>query len=149
MRPRTNTTKPKDMLMKKKPAIIGAILAASILLTAGACDSQAKTASDNLSTAADNFEVQRKIVGINTRTEKYEFYVEGRCSIDPQANQLVVTCKQGPNDFRKHFIGNATDIAWVATQMDGIDVSTYHTRVILKPEGLIPNIDLQTSGSMK
>lgn len=124
----------------KKAAAIAAAMAATLLLAG--CNSDAKTASDNLSKAADQFEVQRKIVGVNTRTGEYLFYVEGRCSIE-RAGDLIVTCRQGPNDYRKHFIGQATDVAWVSTQMDAIDVSVYHTRVIVKPEGLIPEIDLQ------
>lgn len=129
--------------MKKSTKIVATVLAAGALLGGlTSCSSDAKTASDNLSKAADQFEVQRKIVGINTRTDKYLFYVEGRCSIERQGD-LVVTCKQGPNDYRKHYIGAATDVAWVATQMDPVDVSVYHTRIILKPEGLIPQIDLQ------
>ena len=127
---------------RKKPAIIGAVIAASILLTAGACDSDAKVASENLSKAADQFEVQRKIVGVNTRTNEYLFYVEGRCSIE-RAGDLIVTCKQGPNEYRKHYIGQATDVAWVSTQMESVDVSVYHTRVVIKPEGIIPEFDLQ------
>ena len=130
------------MKINKKTAIIGGALALGILATAGACDSDAKVASDNLSKAADQFEVQRKIVGINTRSGEYLFYVEGRCSIE-RAGDLIVTCKQGPNEYRKHYIGQATDVAWVSTQMDAIDVSVYYTRVVLKPEGLIPEIDLQ------
>lgn len=128
----------------KKTFAIGGVIVASLLLTAGGCDgpSQAEKASQNTSTAADNFEVQRKIVGINTRTDKYLFYVEGRCSIDRSNGDLIVTCKQGPNDFKKHYIGGATDVAWVATQMEGIDVSVYKTRVILKPEGIIPEVEL-------
>ena len=127
---------------RTKPIAVAAAIAVAILATAGACDSDAKTASDNLSKAADQFEVQRKIVGVNTRTGEYLFYVEGRCSIDRQGD-LIVTCKQGPNEYRKHYIGQATDVAWVSTQMDAIDVSVYHTRVVVKPEGLIPDIDLQ------
>ncbi|UKA59179.1 beta-sandwich lipoprotein [Arthrobacter sp. FW306-2-2C-D06B] len=129
--------------IRKKPAIIAAALSLAVLLSAAACDSDAKTASDNLSKAADQFEVQRKIVGVNGITGKYEFYVEGRCSIDPQDRKLVVTCRQGPNDYRKHYVGLSDNTFYVATQMDGIDVSVYHTRIILKPEGLIPEIDLQ------
>ena len=124
----------------KKPAILAAALMAVALLSA--CNSDAKTASDNLSKAADQFEVQRKIVGVNTRTNDYLFYVEGRCSIE-RAGDLIVTCKQGPNEYRKHYIGQATDVAWVSTQMESIDVSVYHTRVVIKPEGIIPEFDLQ------
>lgn len=122
-------------------AVIAAALAGVMALTG--CQSDAKTASDNLSKAADQFEVQRKIVGVNGITGKYEFYVEGRCSIDPQDRKLVVTCRQGPNDYRKHYVGLSDNTFYVATQMDGIDVSVYHTRIILKPEGLIPEFDLQ------
>jgi hypothetical protein len=126
---------------KKPAALIATALAVAAMLSA--CSSDAKTASDNLSKAADQFEVQRRIVGINGLTGKYEFFVEGRCSIDPQNRMLVVTCKQGPNDFRKHFVGLSDNTFFVATQLAGIDVSVYHTRVILKPEGLIPEIELQ------
>ena len=128
--------------MKLATKLSASALAISAAVGLAACTSDAKTASDNLSKAADQFEVQRKIVGVNTRTGEYLFYVEGRCSIE-RAGDLIVTCRQGPNDYRKHFIGQATDVAWVSTQMDPIDVSVYHTRVVIKPEGLIPEIDLQ------
>lgn len=128
----------------KKTFIIGGIIGASLLLTAGGCDgpSAAEKASENASTAADNFEVQRKIVGLNTRTDKYVFYVEGRCSIERSNGDLIVMCKQGENKFKKHMVGGATDVVWVATQLEDIDVSVYKTRVILKPEGLIPEVEL-------
>jgi outer membrane biogenesis lipoprotein LolB len=128
--------------MKKTPAIIAAASLAAVALLTG-CGSDASKASENLSKAADQFEVQRKIVGVNGITGKYEFYVEGRCSIDPQDRKLVVTCKHGPNDYRKHYVGLSDNTFYVATQLEGIDVSVYHTRVILKPENLIPEIDLQ------
>lgn len=132
--------------MKRSTKITTIITALTLglLTTAAGCDSAAQTASQNTSTAADNFEVQRKIVGINTRTDKFLFYVEGRCSIERQGD-LIVLCKHGENDFRKHYIGQATDVAWVATQMEGIDVSEYQTRVILKPEGIIPDLELKGS----
>jgi hypothetical protein len=129
------------MRNKKTAIVLLAAVGLTFGLTAAGCASDAKVAGDNISTAADNFEVQRKIVGINTRTDKYLFYVEGRCSIE-RSGDLIVTCKQGPNDYRKHYIGSATDVAWVSTQMEGIDVSVYHTRVILKPEGIIPEVEL-------
>ena len=133
-------TESSNIMMHFKKSIIAASIAGVLLLTG--CNSDAKVASDNLSKAADQFEVQRKIVGINTRSGEYLFYVEGRCSIE-RSGDLIVTCKQGPNEYRKHYIGAATDVAWVSTQMESIDVSVYHTRVIVKPEGLIPDIDLQ------
>mgnify|MGYP003574932758 CR=1 FL=1 len=130
--------------MKKQLAAVAVIIGVTFGLAA--CDSQAKKASDNISVAADNFEVQRKIVGLNTRNMEYVFFVEGRCSIE-RAGDLLVTCKHGENDYRKHMLGlpgGATDVVWVNTQMAGIDVSVYKTRIILKPEGIIPEVELST-----
>ena len=127
--------------MKRTIAIAAVLATAALGLTA--CQSDAKTASENLSKAADQFEVQRRIVGVNGITGKYEFFVEGRCAIEPEDRKLVVTCRQGPNDYRKHYVGLSDNTFYVATQLEPIDVSVYHTRVVLKPEGLIPEIDLQ------
>lgn len=126
--------------MKKR--IIAATVAAfaTIALLAG-CTSDADKASENISTAADNFEVQRLIVGINGITDEVIFSVEGRCSITRDGD-LVVTCKHGENDFRKHYVGLSDNVTWVSTQLEGIDVSEHHTRIILKPQNILPNFDL-------
>lgn len=131
--------------MKKKFRSVAAVIALGALLGAGlsACQSDAKKVSENISTAADNFEAQRKIVGVNTRTDKYLFYVEGKCSIERQGD-LIVICKHGPDDYRKHIVGQATDVAWVVTQEAGMDASVYHTRIIIKPENLLPSLELST-----
>jgi len=127
---------------RKKPLVIAAALVATALLSG--CGSDAKTASENVSKAADQFEVQRKIVGINGITDKVAFEVEGRCSIEPEDRKLVVLCKHGDNDYRKHYVGLGDNTYWVAEQMEGIDVSVYHTRIVVRPEALIPDIDLKT-----
>lgn len=126
--------------MKK---ISAAILALGMIALAG-CSSDASRVSQNVSTAADNFEVQRLIVGVNGITDKVEFSVEGRCSIEPSPDSLIVVCKHGPDDYRKHYLGLADNIFWVSTQLQGIDVSVYRTRIILKPENVVPNFDLST-----
>lgn len=126
--------------MNKKLLAITAISALALT----ACGSDAKTASENLSKAADQFEVQRKIVGINGITDKVAFQVEGRCSINDQGNQLEVVCKHGPNDYRKHFVGLSDNVYYVAEQLDGIDVSVYHTRIVIRPEAILPDLELST-----
>lgn len=122
-------------------ATVGILAIAALALTG--CTSDADKASENLSKAAEQFEVQRRIVGVNGITGKYEFFVEGRCSIAPEDRKLVVTCRQGPNDYRKHYVGLSDNTFYVATQLEPVDVSVYHTRVIIKPENVIPEIDLQ------
>jgi len=131
------------MKFTKKPAIIAAIaLAAGLALTG--CASDADRASENLSKAADSFEVERRVVFLNVESGKYELSIEGRCSIRDDGNQLEVTCKVGPDAYKKHFLGKAQDFTYFAEQLESVDVSVYHYRVIFKPENIIPNIDVQT-----
>ncbi len=119
-----------------------AALAAAAVLTLAGCTSDADRASENLSTAAEQFEVQRKIVGINGITDAPAFEVEGRCSIEPSPDVLVVVCKHGPNDLRKHYLGLSDNVFWISTQVGGLPVDVYQTRIILKPENIVPNLDL-------
>lgn len=133
-------------MMTSKKIALGVIPVAVLLTTASSCESDAEKASKNLSTAADQFEVQRHIVGINGITDAVLFEVEGRCSIQRDGD-LVVTCKHGPDDYRKHFIGLSDNVTYISTQMEGVDVSVYRTRIILKPENIVPDFDLVTGES--
>jgi hypothetical protein len=131
--------------LKKKLITSASILAVGALaLTGCGGPSNAQRANENLSIAADNFEVQRHIVGVNGITDKYAFEVVGRCSVNDQGQQLEVTCKHGPNEYKKHMIGLSDNVFYVAEQLENVDVSVYHTRVIIKPETLIPELELQT-----
>ena len=129
--------------MIRKTAASALALAGAAVLALTACASGAQTASENISKAADNFEVQRKITGLNTRSGEFAFYAEGRCSVEREGGDLVITCKHGENDYRKHILMEANDVFVSVTQQGGIAVSEYHTRVIVKPQGLIPDLDLK------
>lgn len=120
-----------------------AALAAAALIAAG-CGSNADTVSKNISKEAEKFNVQRKIVGINGITDKPLFLVEGKCSVEREELGLVVICKHGPNDFRKHFVGISDNVTYVVTQVEGISVSEYRTKVILRPTSIVPDLDLMT-----
>ena len=129
------------MNIKKTTTIIAALLATIAL---AGCTTNADKANENLSIAADNFEVQRHIVGVNGITGEYAFEVVGRCSINDQGHQLEVTCRHGENEYRKHMMGLCDNTFYVAEQLGAIDVSVYHTRIIIKPETLLPELELQT-----
>ena len=129
----------------KKTALIAAAALVSIAALSG-CQSDAKTASDNLSKAADNFEVQRRIVLFNGITDKYLMTIEGRCSIEPNGGKVDVTCKVGDNQYKKDFLGLSNNVTYFVEQLDPIDVSTYHTRIIFKPESLVPDVETKTGG---
>lgn len=113
------------------------------------CYSDAQIASHNLSKSADMFEINRRIVFYNGITDTYMLTVEGRCSIraDGTDRQLEVTCKTASDQYKKHFLGLSDNVTYVAEQLEGANVSTYHYRVVFKPQSLIPNIDFEGSAA--
>ena len=123
------------------------LLIAAVALTLAGCSSDADKANSNLSKAAEQFEVQRRIVGINGITDKALFEVEGRCSLERADGQLDVICKVGPNDVRRTTIGLSDNVTYVSTQLEPVAVDFYRTRVILKPENIVPDFDLVTGES--
>jgi predicted small secreted protein len=122
-----------------KKLVVG-ILALGALVLAG-CSTDADVASRNLSTAADQFEVDRRVVFFNGITDKYLLSIEGKCSIEDANRQLEVTCKTGPDQYKKHFLGLSDNVSYFTEQLEGISVDTFHYRVIFKPEVIIPDVD--------
>lgn len=131
-------------MMKKIFAPVVAVVAALSLAACNAAD----TASRNISYESDNFKVMRRIVFVNGITDKYLLSIEGLCSItkDKEDNQLEVTCKTGDSEYKKHYLGISDNVTYFVEQMDGSDVDTFHYKVAFRPEELLPDIDLQTSG---
>lgn len=128
----------------KKPALItvGALALGAALTACGPGTSDRDMADKNMSTAADNFEIVRHIVGINGITDKYLFEVVGKCSINDQGNQIEVMCKEGNNQYKKYMMGLSDNVTYMVSPLDNTDVSVTNTRVIFKPETLIPQIEL-------
>ncbi len=106
-----------------------------------ACTSDADVASRNLGVAAEQFEIERRIVFFNGITDQYLLTIEGRCSIESHTIRLDVTCKTGPGEFKKHFLGLSDNVSYLVEQLESADVDVYHYRVIFKPEVIVPDID--------
>ena len=129
--------------MKNLFVLVVVAIAIVVLVGCGATD--ANIASRNLSVAADMFEIDRRVVFYNGITGEYMLSLEGRCSIEDQGNQLEVTCKTGPEAYKKHFLGLSDNISYFAEQLETANVDVYHYKVIFKPEAIILDIDLETS----
>jgi hypothetical protein len=130
--------------------IFGLLVVVILALAAAGCESDADKVNKNLGKACEQFECQRRIVGVNGITDKVEFVVEGRCSIEGAPlgglRALTVTCKQGPHEFKKHFVGMSDNMFFISTQLESLDASVSHTRIILKPQNVVPDFDLVTGG---
>jgi hypothetical protein len=120
------------------------LFAALSVVALSACDNAASVASQNLSQAADNFEINRRIVFFNGITDKYLLSIEGLCSIhvDDGSRKLDVTCKVGPNEYKKHFLGLSDNVSYFSEQIEGANADTYHYRVMFRPQQIIPDIDV-------
>lgn len=125
-------------------------LAAMLLLVVGMSSCTADDAdvvSENISKAADNFEVMRRVVMFNGITDEYLLVVEGRCNIEDEKTQLEVTCKLGKDAYKKHFLGLSDNVSYFVEQGEAIDVSEYHYRVTFKPQSILPDPDFRGSSS--
>ena len=134
------------MNMKKFLAVsaIGLSLLLPAQASAGIFDDDATVASRNLSRAADNFEILRRIVFYNGITDTYMMELIGFCSIDVDGmdRQLEVTCKS-PEGWRKHFLGLSDNTTYFVEQLDDAEVSETFYRYTFKPLAIIPDIDLR------
>ena len=128
--------------MKRK--IFAVVMVLLLLVTIAGC-SDADVASQNLSTAADNFEITRRIVFYNGITDTYLLEITGKCSLGnyDTADSLSVTCKTGDGKFTKHYLGLSDNVTYFAEQLEGVPVDDFSYRIIFKPETFAPNIEVK------
>ncbi len=126
----------------KNVFVLAAICAAAVL---SGCNNAADVASANLSTAADNFQIQRRIVFYNTEDSSYMMTIEGLCSLGnaDKQGELSVTCQTGPSQYKKHFLGLSRNVTYFVEQMDGANVSAYHYKVIFRPASIVPDLSVE------
>jgi len=122
------------------------LLALMVIIIALMGCTDADVASGNLSKAADQFEINRRIVFYNGITGDYILVVEGLCSLGnyDSSSKLSVTCKTGNETYKKHFLGLSDNVTYFAEQIEAAPVGIYHYRVIFKPDAIIPDVDLET-----
>ena len=74
--------------------------------------------------------------------------IEGKCSMDLNAagTAFNVICKIGPNDYKRHTQVLSDNTSAFVEQLEPIQASAYHYRVIFKPQSILPDIDFKASG---
>lgn len=124
--------------MKK---IICFLLLSVITLCCFASCTAADNVNHNLSQAADNFEVLRKITVYNARTDLIIMEMEGYMSLsNNSSNELVVTCKVGANEYKKNYVYLNEYVIYVVEDITGTNASPYHYKI--KFYTAIPDIDI-------
>ena len=131
--------------MFKKLFLVTVLAVTSIL---AGCQRDAQVASKNLSYAADNFQLDRRIVFYNGITGDYVLTIEGKCSFDAVSERKVdVTCKVGDKEFKKHSLGISDNVTYFSEQLTSKGVSVYQYKVDFRPTTIIPDVDLKIPAS--
>lgn len=125
----------------KRALIISALILSTIGL--GGCPNDAQVATQNLATAADNFELNRRIVFYNGITNEYILTIEGLCSLLPETGKLVVVCKTGPRSYKRHQLGLSHNVTYFSEQLEEAKASVYFYRVTFKPSVIIPAVEVR------
>lgn len=113
----------------KKKIVLFIVLVVLILCFTGcaSCIQEADKVNHNMNIAADNFNCERRITVYNARTDKIILYVEGYMSISNNTHsELVVTCKTGPNEYKKNYIYLNDYTLYVVEDITGIHADPYH-----------------------
>ena len=121
--------------MNKKIMVIAMSMFVFLL---GGCRESGKV-SYNVSQEADNFNVIRRVAVINTRTDKIEFEVIGRISVDTNdSDKLVIIVEADKGIYKKHLINMTEWNMYVVEDLEGAKVNEYKYEVNYMPETIIP-----------
>lgn len=128
--------------MKKILALtLCAVLLCCSLLFVGCVGSAANNVNHNLSQAADNFEILRKITVYNARTDMIVLEMEGFMSLSNNStSELVVTCMTGINEYKKNYVYLNEYVIYVVEDITGTNTDPYHYKVHFYTA--LPDIDI-------
>lgn len=116
--------------------LIGIMIAGAMLLTG--C-TEANRVSHNIGQQADNFNITRRIVVMNARTDTVMFELIGNFSLqNNMSNELEIICEIADNVYKKHFIYLNDYTLYVVEDVSGAYVDKYHYEVNYIPEMIVP-----------
>lgn len=128
--------------MKTKHKLSLIIVALSALLCG--CPQESEVAAYNVSQAAHNFEVNRRVVFYNGITGEYILTIEGLLSVTIEPDKkLSVIVKTGNNEYKKHYLGISDNVTWFCEQIENVKADPYHYRVTFRPSTIIPDIRIK------
>ncbi len=121
--------------MKK---ISGILLVVAALFILSGCR-QASRVSHNVSQAADNFNVVRRVAVINTLSSKVEFEVIGNISVNTSnSDKLEIIVESEKGVYKKHLINMTQFNMYVVEDLEGADVNNFKYEVNYMPESIVP-----------
>lgn len=105
-----------------------------LILVLSGC-SEASKVNYNMSKQADYFNCERKITVYNARTDTIILEAEGYMSIsNNDTRELVVTCKVGPEQYKKNYIYLNDYTLYVLEDISGTHTDPYHYKLYFHTE---------------
>ena len=118
--------------MKKIVALVVVLISMCVIFVS--C-SEADKVNANISKQADYFETERKITVYNARTDKIILEAEGYMSISNNSTrELVVTCKIGPDTYKKNYVYLNDYTMYVVEDITGTHTDPYHYKMYFHTE---------------
>jgi hypothetical protein len=103
----------------------------------------AEMVNHNLSQAADNFQVVRRIIVTNVISDTVLYTIEGAMSIsNNSSNELVVTIMTGPNKYKKSYIRLNAYVNYLVEDITDTVTDPYHYKVHVY--AAVPDIDFNS-----
>ena len=134
----------KKLNLVKNTKLLNVLFIALLGGSIAGCNDDADIASRNLSKAADNFEIVRRVVFYNGITGEYILSVQGLCSVSNSGESVSFTCKNDQGKYVKHMLGLSDNVTYFSEQLSAHDVSVYQYRVTFKPDAIIPDFNIRS-----
>ena len=123
--------------MKTKTLLVATMIILAIASLTG-CGRESERVSYNIAQEADNFNVLRRVVVINTRTDKAEFECIGRLAVEVGSKRLDVIVETDENKYQKHIINLTGNNMYIVEDLGKAEVNKYKYEINYLPEMIIP-----------
>ena len=130
-----------EIKMKKVFVALVVVFVVASIIMAGC--SEADKVNANISKQADYFDCERKITVYNARTDKIILEAEGFMSISNNvSNELVVTVKTGPSEYKKNYIYLNQYTMYVVEDITGTHTDPYHYKLYFHTN-ILPDVEVK------
>lgn len=120
-----------------------AILMLTLILVAACGCTEADKVNSNISKQANYFESERRITVYNARTDTIILEAEGYMSISNNVNdELVVTCKVGPNTYKKNYVYLNDYTMYVVEDITRTHTDPYHYKLFFHTK-ILPDTEVR------
>lgn len=130
--------------MQRRFLVLGLAAVAALTMGNSGCSNDVDKVKHNMSEAAGNFEVPRKISFYNTRSDRVMLEVTGFCDFSnskENSGWLNVICKK-PGGYVKHSQFASNDTTILVEHLDPSAVSQTFYRYRISPLSLIPDVSI-------